>query len=240
MNILILCAGHTEMEPQDGGYPPFLMEIDGLPLIERVVRNTATLSGARHIFAILEDDASRFHLGDVAQQLAPASTVVRVPRSTRGSACTALLAASRLQPDEELLIVSANELVDVELPLVIADFRGRSLDGGVITFNSVHPRYSYVRLGEGDMVLEVAQQRPISRHATTGTFYFAQCKLFVEAAKQMIQKDDHTNGNYYVAKAYNEIILQQGFVGAHRIDTRRYWPLKTERQVLQHDAMASA
>lgn len=240
MNILILCAGHIDLESRDGGYPSFLSEIDGEPLIERIVKNTLGLGQVNYTFALLEEDIAQFHLADMARQLVPGATVVRVPRSTRGSACTALLAASRMDPNEELLVVSANELVSVDLVEVIGGFRARSLDGGLITFNSVHPRYSYVQLGQDGLVMEVAQQKPISRHATTGIFYFAQCGQFVRAAQEMIAKDDHTNGNYYVAKAFNEIILQQGFVGAHRIDNKRYLPLKTERQILQQEMAAGA
>ena len=37
-----------------------------------------------------------------------------------------------------------------------------SCDAGVITFESVHPRWSYVRLDSENRVTETAEKRPIS------------------------------------------------------------------------------
>jgi bifunctional N-acetylglucosamine-1-phosphate-uridyltransferase/glucosamine-1-phosphate-acetyltransferase GlmU-like protein len=234
VNILILAAGQVEFETHDGGYPLCLTEIDGDPLIQRIVERCSEIAGARFVFALKDKDIEQHHLKDVVTQLAPGSRVMSIPGQTRGSACTALLAASALPRNEELLVLSANELIDVDLRALVENFRERGLDAGTVTFKSVHPRYSYVRLGEGGFVTEVAQQKPISKHATAGLFWFASVGSFVDAAKNILRKDDHTNGSYYLSKTLNEIILKQGVVGVHEIDNKRYFPLKSERQLLQH------
>lgn len=231
INILVLAAGHIGFETENGGYPICLSEMEGVSLCERIVANAARIPNASFTFALRDEDVERFHLDKVVGLLAPNSKVVRVTNGTRGSACTALLAASMVDANSELLVISANELVDMDLAEVVEGFRKRNLDAGTLTFNSVHPRYSYVKLNDAGMVTEAAQQNPISRNATAGIFWFASAGAFVEAIKNLIRKDQNVHGDFYIAPAFNELVLRQGRVGVTALDTKRYHPLKTERQL---------
>ena len=78
---------------------------------------------------------------------------------------------------DELLIVSMNELVDIDYSFVLENFRDNSYIGGVITFDSIHPRYSFARLEES-VVTEISQHDPISRNATKGSFWFQNTRDF--------------------------------------------------------------
>ena len=240
-NILILAAGRLAGADKDGSYPTCLTELDGVSLIERIVANTRAIGDAQYAFAILKKDAGQFHLDKVVRLLVPNAQVTKVPESTKGSACTALLAACQMRQDSALLVISANELVDLDLSVVLDDFRQRNLDGGTLTFRSIHPRYSYVRVNEAGLVVEAAQQNPISQHATAGVFWFKSTADFVEAAKSSIRKNAvAVNGNFFVAPTFNELILQQKRVGVYPLDVSKYRPLKTERQVLQFEQGPSA
>jgi choline kinase len=233
-NILILAAGQSEFTTHDGGYPLCLTEVDGSPLLERVVANTRGIDNAHFVYALLDEYVERFHLGHVAQLITPNANVVRVPGNTQGSACTALLAAAGLEhSDAELLVISANELVDVDLAEVLGTFRHQELDGGTITFRSVHPRYSYVRLNSDGLVSEASQQIPISQTATAGIFWFRSTADFVAAAKNLIRKNAGVAGKFFIAPSFNELVLQQKRVGVYPIDNSRYHPMKSERQMQQ-------
>lgn len=227
-NILVLAAGPSELTTQDGGYPLCLTEIDGTPLLERIVANTLGIEDAHYVYALLDEHVDRFHLGHVAQLITPNASIVRVPANTQGSACTALLAAAGLEGDAELLVISANELVDVDLAEVVATFRSHNFDGGTITFRSVHPRYSYVRLNAEGLVSQATQQIPISQTATAGIFWFRRTADFVDAVKNLIRKNAGAGGKFFVAPSFNELVLQQKRVGIFSIDNDRYHPMKSE------------
>jgi hypothetical protein len=209
--------------------------MDGVTLIEKIMDTTRRIVGARYYCAVLEKDARRFNLDKVMQQLVPGMTVVPIPENTKGSACTALLAAVKMQGKTPLLIISANELVELDLNTVFQDFHSRSLDAGTLIFRSVHPRYSYVRLGENGLVEETAAKRPISQHATAGVFWYAHTSNFVEAAKNLIRKDSAINGSFFVAPTFNELILKGLRVGVYQIPQGSYSPLKTEQQIHRHE-----
>ena len=57
------------------------------------------------------------------------------------------------------------------------------------------------------------QQNPISTNATVGLFWYARAEYFVEAAKQMIIKNAKINNSFFIAPAFNEMILREKNVG---------------------------
>lgn len=229
--ILVLAAAPSGLDSNDCTYPLCLAELAGISVLESIVANTRGIPNARYVFAFLQRDVERFHLNNVAKLLAPGAIVISIPEDTKGSACTALLAASQLDPDSELLIISANELVDTDQSEVVDSFRRRQLDAGTIIFRSVHPRYSYVRLNDDGLVVEATQQNPISQTATAGIFWFAKCSSFVEGAKNLLRKDANVAGKFFVALTFNELILNGAKIGVHEISNEKYHPLKTQLQV---------
>jgi hypothetical protein len=234
-NIIILIAGPVGFNASDGEYPLCLTEFEGISLIERIVANTRNIPNVKYIFALLDRDVERFHLDKVVKLLVQDAVVVKIPTGTNGSACTALLAASQLQNDDALLIISANELVDLDLNQYVSDFEKRKLDGGTLIFRSVHPRYSYVRINKDGFITEAAQQNPISNNATVGIFWFLKVRYFVDGAKNMIRKNASVGGKFYVMPTFNELILNHYRVGFCEIDATKYSPLKSERQVYQFE-----
>jgi hypothetical protein len=234
MNVLFLGAAPNAPGAEDNRYPAWLAEIEGTSLLERIVR---PLVGERYnlIYCLRAADIRKFHLQKILDAIAPGQTLIAVEGATRGAACTALLATDWIDNDSELLIVSLNEYLEVDLVSAVGDFAARRLDAGTLVFNSLHPRYSYVRLGDDAMVIEAAQGRPISKAATVGAFWFRRGADFVAGAKQMIRKDDHLNGNFYVCPVFNQMILMRRRVGVSWIAPGGYHPLKTEAQIHQFE-----
>jgi hypothetical protein len=232
MKTLILGAAPL---PDDEGAPPvWLAEQSGEMLVQRFVRVCGELGG-QLIFAVRAGDVRRYRLDSVISLAAPGSALVSVRGQTRGAACTALLCIHHIDPDDELLILSGNEIIDTSYGGLVDAFRNRGLDAGVPVFHALHPRYSYVRLDENGMVVEAAEKNPISYHAMAGFTWFRRGGDFVAAAQAVIRKDAQVNGNFFISLTLNELVLQQKKIGVVPIDTRQYMPLKSRRQVLAYE-----
>jgi NDP-sugar pyrophosphorylase family protein len=230
MNILILCAGDTSFDTSDGGYPLCLTEIDGTPLIVKITERCQPIIDKRLIYAFKETDLRRFHLDSLVSLLFNNIAVVSTTGVTMGAACTALLAAEYISNDDDLLILNGNEYSDLNFEMVISDFKSRTLDAGIVTFPSVHPRYSYLKLDADGYVVEAAEKNPISRHATVGFYWFKEGRNFVEATKSMIMKDARVNGLFYICPVFNELILNHERIGVYPIAASQYHPVKNIRQ----------
>jgi dTDP-glucose pyrophosphorylase len=216
MNILILMAGEPRILSADS-FPTPLVEVDGMPLVQRLLEQCARITGHRVIIAMQEKELRRYHLDDVVRLIDPTAEIVAVKDKTHGAACTALLAAGSIDNDTPLLILNGDEFLTVPMETIIADFSRRELDGGTVTFRSVHPRYSFVRLDERQMVVEAAEKHPISDNATAGFYYF--------------RKDARHNDMFYVCPVYNELVLEDKKIGVYPIDAKDYHPIKSDRQL---------
>ena len=226
MNVVVLAAGGTKNVDDANEYPHCLMEVDGTPLIQQIVERTKGIPGANHNFVFLSEEAQKFRLNSIASLLVVDSVCVHVPSRTRGSACSALLATAALCGNSELLIVSANELVDTDLAKVVSDFRRRGLDAGTLIFKSIHPRYSFVRLDADRHVVQTAQRDPISNNATAGIFWYSKTADFIAGVKNLIRKSAHVDGSYFVAPVFNELVLQGKKIGIEVLEEHQYIPLK--------------
>jgi hypothetical protein len=236
MNILILAAGGDPTPPNGGAaYPIWLSEIDGRLLLEHQVRALQLEGGSKFIFAFRKTDIDAQHVDDIARQIAPDAAIVEVRRPTAGAACTALLAISHINLDDELIIVSATDHIDVDYDAVVAGFRTRGADAGILTFDSLHPRYSFVTTDGDGWVLEAAEKRPISRQANAGFYWYARARDFIESVQRMILKDANLGGVFYISPSLNEMVLLNKRIAATTIDPHLYHPLKDQRQVLSLD-----
>lgn len=222
MNIVVLMAGAgKDFEEQGHSYPKYLLEIHNKPIIQRVVESLRNL-GDNIICIIRKEDQEKFFLGDMMKILCPQVKVITVENITKGAVCTALFAIEEINNDEELLVINGDQLIKSNLYQAIADFRKRNLDGGILTFKSVHPRWSFVALDENNLVIETSEKRPISNNATAGCYYYAHGKDFVNACFNVIEKDESLNGMYYISSTYNEMILEQKKIGVFEIPRKDY------------------
>src|SRR5262245_65714958 len=236
MIVVIPSAGDDEAFKREN-YPfcKNLAEIQGKPLVQHVWENLQCLEAREYVFVIRKEDDLRYRLGDVRRLMDRRAVGIKTEAPTRGAACTALLAIDHIVADEELVITNGDQILATDLAAVIDDFRQRDLDGGVVVFDSVHPRWSFVRVDRAGMVIETAEKRPISRLATAGFYYFRRGADFVEAACAMVRKDAHVNGQFYVCPAFNEMILRGGRIGVAKIEREAYLSLATPQNVEEYE-----
>lgn len=222
----MLAAGGSKAYSDAGFYfPKNLTEIDGKPLIEHAIAGLGDL--ARHtslVVAVAAEEDLRFHTARVIRLIEPTAEVVTVG-DTSGAACTALVAIDHLPDDEALLIVNGDAVIDADLAAIIDGFEQRGLDAGVVVFEGVHPRWSYVRVDDNGLVIEASEKRPISRLATAGVYWFAQGRDFVDAAMAMIRKDASVDGRFFVCPTFNEMVLRNKRIGVHHLDRNAYHSL---------------
>jgi NDP-sugar pyrophosphorylase family protein len=230
LTVLVLAASKSLRASNTNAFPLCLTEFSGKSLLEHTVEKVSRIENSEVMFTFLDSDSKAFYLENISKLLVPNSKCTKISEETKGSGCTALFAACQIDPERELLIVSANEIVNVDFTKVLTNFRNRELDGGTLIFQSIHPRYSFVKLDQDRLVVEAAQRQPISSNATAGVFWFKKTGDFVDAIKNLILKEARVDGAYFVAPAFNELILNGKQVGIFQLSPDEYIPLKTEQQ----------
>ena len=225
-------ADHAEYQ-----FPKPLIEINGKPMIQRVFENLQTIdrSEAKYIFIIREEDCVRFHLDQTIAILSDnKASVIRLKEQTKGAVCSCLMAVDELDMNSPLLITNGDQIVDIELQTAIKFFEDKNMDGGVITFESVHPKWSFARF-EKDHVVETAEKRPISRNAIAGVYYFKNAGDFVKGAFEVIKKNINTNGLFFISSTVNELILANKKVGYYSIPNEHYHSFYSPQKIKEFE-----
>jgi NDP-sugar pyrophosphorylase family protein len=230
MNILILMSGSSRTFLEAGYlYPKNLVEVAGVPLVQKVLEKLIPPQGikSQNICILQRDENIKFHTGSIIKLVDPNAVIVELKSETSGAACSALLAVELINNDEPLIIVNGDQLLDFDVFFAVADFEKRKLDGGILTFEDLHPRWSFVKCDKEGLVVETAEKRPISKLATAGFYYFAQGRDFVCAAMSMIIKGGDVNGLFYICPVFNELVLRQKKIGVFTIDRGLYHSVAT-------------
>ena len=196
LNIVVPMAGRGSRF-FDAGYemPKPLIDINGHPMIEYVVKNITPNQDHRFIFICQEEHIQKYHLDITLNAIAPSCTIIPITYITEGAACTVLLAEQYINVEAPLMIANSDQYVDVDIN-----------DGLIMTMPANHPKWSYIQFDNQGYVTLVREKEVISNEATVGIYNFARGNEFVEFAHQMIRKNIRVNNEFYVAPIYNEMI----------------------------------
>ncbi|GAB7200017.1 glycosyltransferase family 2 protein [Dickeya oryzae] len=231
MNIIILAAGEEYIASKDNKYPLCLTELHGRSIIQHIA-DSLNFENNEILFIFQEKHIRKYHLSTIVELLSSGKGLVTsVPENTAGAATSALLGAVSLNQDEPLLIISSNQLTDIDYDCFTKNMLDMQYDAGTVIFEAIHPRYSFVSLDDDGLVNEASEKKPISKNATAGIYWFKSTALFVDSVKNMIRKDARVDSKFYICPSLNEVILAGGKVGVFRIDKDDYHPLKNVYQV---------
>lgn len=212
-------------------FPKSLIEVRGHALVEYAVRTATPDEAHRFIFVISAEANHHRQLSALLRRLAPSAEIVVAPQRTGGALCTALLAIDSLVSERPLLVCNGDQYLVPGVAPALADFRGRALDVGIITFPALHPRWSFAALGENGQVEEVAEKRTISEHATAGLYYFRETSAFIDAGFESLRKHVVHAGQFYLAPSINQAILRGAAVGIWEVSRQEFHPLGTPNDV---------
>lgn len=205
LNIVVPMAGRGSRF-FDAGYemPKPLIDINGHPMIEYVVKSITPNQDHRFIFICQEEHIQKYHLDITLNAIAPSCTIIPITYITEGAACTVLLAEQYINVEAPLMIANSDQYVDVDINDYVDSIREN--DGLIMTMPANHPKWSYIQFDNQGYVTLVREKEVISNEATVGIYNFARGNEFVEFAHQMIRKNIRVNNEFYVAPIYNEMI----------------------------------
>lgn len=233
VNVLLPSMGSSVFF-KENFFPKLLYEIRGKTMLEHVIDNYMSIESMQYIFVFRDEDCKKFHIDDSVKILNPDARVIRLKNQTAGALCTCLMAIDYINNDEPLVIANSDQIIETDYKDVIQSFTKRDADAGVITFPSIHPRWSYVRK-EGDEVVEVAEKRPLSKNAIAGFYYFKKGKDFIRGAENAIKKRNSLDGRFFISASLNELILLGEKVSYYDIEAAQYKSFYSPEKIKEYE-----
>jgi HAD superfamily hydrolase (TIGR01509 family) len=219
INVVIPMAGFGKRF-SDNGYtvPKPLININGKPMIQVVVENI-NITG-HYIFIVRKEHFEQYDLGNLLNKIAPNCKIIQIDQVTEGAAISVLLAEQYINNDTPLLIANSDQYLEWSCNQFLYCAES-DVDGCIATFYNTSPKWSYAKLDNSGFVSEVQEKNVISTMATCGIYYFSKGSDYVKYAKQMIQKNIRTNGEFYVCPVYNEAIQDGKKIKVY--DCKKMW-----------------
>jgi HAD superfamily hydrolase (TIGR01509 family) len=219
INILIPMAGRGNRFVAAGyTFPKPLIEIKGKPMIQRVIENI-NIQG-NYIFIIQKEHQKKYNIKSLLNILKPDCKIIELDHFTEGAACTTLLAKDLINNNSPLVLANSDQYVDWDSNKTMYNFTNKNFDGGILTFEALHPKWSYARLSDKtDLVTEVAEKKVISNNATVGIYYWKKGSDYIKYAEDMISKNIRVNNEFYVCPVYNQAIKDGKKIAISKVDT---------------------
>ena len=226
MNILIPMAGAGSRFANAGySFPKPLIDVRNKPMIQVVVESMNI--DANFIYIVQKEHREKYNLDTLLNLITPNCKIVEIKGITEGAACSTLLAKEHINTDAPLIITNSDQFIEWNSTEFIYQMNEKDFDGGIVSFPATHPKWSFVKTDENNIVLEVAEKKPISNKATAGIYYWKHGADYVKYTEQMIEKDIRVNNEFYVCPVYNEAIQDRKRIYNFDIEADKMWGLGT-------------
>ncbi len=225
LNIVIPMAGEGSRFVNAGySFPKPLIEVNKKPMIQ-IVKESLGING-QYIFLVRGEHLKKYNLNSFLKILAPNCKIIIVDKLTEGAACTVMLAKKYIDNDNPLIIANSDQYIEWNPSETMYKFTSQKIDGGILTFNSIHPKWSYAKVDQDNQkVIEVAEKNVISNNATVGVYYWKKGSDFVKYTNQMISNNIRVNNEFYVCPVFNQAIKDKKIIKISKVDSM--WGLGT-------------
>jgi len=203
-NIVLPIAGNGQRFV-DGGYKTIkpLIEFEGKYLIQKSMESI-DYENSNLIFIVRREHVQTFNLDLKLKEIFGQDIIIIILENpTEGALCTCLFAEKYINNDCPLIIFTPDCYFE---PKFSIERVSSNYDGAVSTFSSTSPAHSYVQLNSDNLVVKAAEKEVISENAVGGLYYFKRGSVFVKYAKDQIEKNIKTKGEFYICPVYNLLI----------------------------------
>lgn len=218
-----VAAGYSTPKP--------LIEIDGMPIIEHIVKMFPGESD--YIFICNSQHLRETNMRAILRQIAPKGKIEEIAPHKKGPVY-AVQCVEHLLDDEQEVIVN---YCDFSCYWDYSDFlhhtRSRKADGAVPAYKGFHPHmlgstnYAFMK-DDKQWMLEIKEKEPFTdnrmqEYASMGTYYFRKGSFVKKFFKELMDRDIDLKGEYYVSLVYNLLVAAGLKVSIYEVQHMLQW-----------------
>lgn len=186
---LIMPMGGAGLRFVNEGYvvPKPLLEIHGCPFFYWSVMSVKRYIAIKSlVFVVLEEHIQKFNIDHVIHDYFPEAEIISIPEVLPGPVWTCLEGVKCIDDDVPVMFNDCDHMFrSDEVIMSLKD--GYDFDGGLLTFESHNPAFSYVRYDEEGRVTGTIEKQAVSSRAICGAYLFRNSNIFRELAGEYIR-----------------------------------------------------
>lgn len=183
--------------------PKPLIEIQKEPFLYWATKSISKYVEVEDItFIVLKQHIEEFEIDKIIKEKFPNAKIVAIPQILNGAVLTCMEGVKYIEDDLPIVFNDCDHaFISSEFNTYCKKAKFNKLDGGLLTFESDDPKYSYLQMNEYGNVIHTVEKQVVSTHAICGAYYFKNKNVFFECAKEYLDKCSYSE--YFVSGVYN-------------------------------------
>ena len=183
--------------------PKPLIEIQKEPFFYWATKSISNYVEVEDItFVVLKQHIDEFEIDKIIKEKFPNAKIIVIPQILNGAVLTCMEGVKYIEDDLPIVFNDCDHaFISSEFNTYCKKAKFNKLDGGLLTFESDDPKYSYLKMNEYGNVIHTVEKQVVSTHAICGAYYFKNKNVFLECAKEYLDKCSYSE--YYVSGVYN-------------------------------------
>lgn len=198
--------------------PKPLIEIAGLPFFYWAARSIEKYVKVKDItFVVLKQHITENRINEKILDYFPEARIVALDHILNGAVLTCMQGVKDIPDELPVLFNDCDHMFHCQ-PFYdfISSGEINRADGGLLTFESDKPAFSYVMYNESGEVSGTVEKQVVSRDAICGAYYFKSRKVFENGVAGYLENCGYQE--YFVSGVFNELAKQGGRILTFRTD----------------------
>lgn len=185
--------------------PKPLIEIYGKPFFFWATQSIAKeIELASLTFVVLQNHIDRFKIDKKIKSYYSNAKIVVIPEVLPGAVMTCLAGVKNIPNNQPILFNDCDHMFKCTAwNRFCKDERFDELEGGLLTFRSDDPRFSFVAHDNNGFVKRTVEKEVISHDAICGAYYFRSRNIFETVTERYLKNCSYSE--YFISGVYNEM-----------------------------------
>lgn len=187
---LIMPMGGAGTRFYSNGYqiPKPLMKISGKPFLYWAAMSVMkSLDISDITFIVLKQHIEENRIDETIHSFFKDAKILEIPEVLPGTVFTARRGVEDILDDAPVIFNDCDHLF--KCAVLNKAFSGKTIemDGGLLSFTSECPQYSYINYDTGGEIIGTVEKRVVSNHAICGAYIFRNAELFKSVSEEYVR-----------------------------------------------------
>lgn len=212
--------------------PKYLVKVDGKPIIKHII--DLYPKNSEFIFILNSIHRETTDIVNLLDWYVENKKILTIPVHKKGPVYTVSQVFNYINDDEPVII----NYCDFSMYWNYYDFEkfqnDSNCDGCVVSYKGFHPHmlggdnYAFCKTNDYNEILEIREKQSftddkMSEHASTGTYYFKKGKYIKKYFTELMSRNIHINGEYYVSLVFNLMIQDKLLNLVYEVEHMLQW-----------------
>jgi len=201
--------------------PKPLIEIEEKPFFYWATQSIVKFIDVKSLtFVVLQDHIDKYNIDKKIIKFYPESEIVVIDQVLEGAVLTCLEGIRQINDNSPVMFNDCDHMFKCNsFNSLFLDKNNESkidFDGGLITFNSSEPRFSYVEYNEYGKIIGTVEKEVVSNKAICGAYFFRNAEIFKKMSEKYLKECKYSE--FYLSGVYNVMCSHKLKINSFDVD----------------------